>query len=208
MTTGLTQDNGDQAYQEREAVAVFDDEASLRAAADALMQIGFRQDDMSLLADAARLSGDIGVKKLADADNVPHAAYVSVDSRTEGMASLVGAPAYVLGAGAAAIVATGGAALIPTIAVAVGGGAVGGALGLLLARAFGQRHAGNVERQIASGGLLLWVRAPDTARDVQVIDILKRNGGRDVHVHVVNRTWGPADVPLHDLNPDPLLEKS
>jgi hypothetical protein len=38
-----------------------------------------------------------------------------------------------------------------------------------------------------------------------VIEIRKRQGGRDVHSHVVNRTWGLADRPLHDVNPDPLL---
>jgi hypothetical protein len=30
-------------------------------------------------------------------------------------------------------------------------------------------------------------------------------GGRDAHFHVVHRTWGLADRPMHDVNPDPFL---
>jgi hypothetical protein len=198
---------GEQTYQEREAVAVFDDETSLHAAVDHLMQAGLRQEDMSVLADSEMLSrkGKQTVDNLEDKDNVHRAAFVSSDSRTEGLAALVGAPVYIAAVGAAAIAGTGGAALIPTIAVAVGSGAAAGGLGVLLARAFGRHHAERVHRQIANGGLLLWVHAPDQSNDARIIEILKRHGGRDVHFHVVNRTWGLADRPLHDVNPDPLL---
>jgi hypothetical protein len=55
------------------------------------------------------------------------------------------------------------------------------------------------------GGLLLWVRADDPARDKEIAGILARAGGRDVHFHVATRKWGVADVPLHDAQPDPLL---
>lgn len=207
MSANAQGNSDDLAYQEREAVAVFDNETSLRAAVDALMLLGLREDDMSLLGDAAHLSGVTDIRKLEDADNVPHAAYVASDSRTEGLAAIVGAPAYVLGAGAAAIVATGGAALIPTIAVAAGGTAVGGGLGLILARVFGRKHADRVGAQIGAGGLLLWVHAADPAKDATVLAALTSNGGRDAHIHVVSRTWGPSDAPMHDFNPDPLLEK-
>ena len=200
--------NDNVSYQEREAVAVFDSEQALRSAVDALMQIGLRQDDLSLLGDVSLLHNLGNVKQIEDAGDVKHAAYVSSDERTEGLSAIVGAPAYVIGAGAAAIVATGGAALIPTIAVTAGGAAVGGALGLLLARAFGRKHADRVGSQIAAGGLLLWVHAPNPEKDAAIIAALSRNGGRDVHIHVVERSWGPADAPLHDFNPDPLLEKS
>jgi len=77
-----------------------------------------------------------------------------------------------------------------------------------MARVFGHRHAERVQKQIAAGGLLLWVRMPDgsdAAKDATVIDILKRNGGHDVHFHTVRRTWGVADIPMHDRQPDPFL---
>lgn len=102
---------------------------------------------------------------------------------------------------------TGDAALVPVIAVTVGSAAAGGTLGFMLARVFGRRHAAYVERQIRGGGLLLWVDAPDSSNDARVPELLKNSGGRDVHFHLVNRTWGVADRPPHDFNPDPLLRE-
>lgn len=201
-------EDDDQAYDEREAVAIFNNEESLTAAVDELMQIGFRQKDMSLLADAKAISSSRSrsATTLEDKDNVAHANYVSPDARTEGLAAIVGLPVYVAGAGAAALVAAGGIALIPTIAVVAGGGLAASAVGLILARAFGHHHAARVQQEIVNGGLLLWVHTPDKARDADVVKILKRHGGRDVHFHTVRRTWGLADIPLHDANPDPLIK--
>ena len=79
-------DSGERTYQEREAVAVFDDEASLDKAVDALMQFGLRQADMSVLADAGKLSAAKQAKQIEDADDAPHAGYVTPGSRTEAAA--------------------------------------------------------------------------------------------------------------------------
>lgn len=208
METGIAGlDDGGQTYEEREAVAIFDDEATLNAAVDELVEAGLRPEDMSLLAHGKRLAGKeyTSADKLADDADAPRAGFVSGDSRVEGMAALVGTPALLAGLGAAAVAGTGGAALIPVLAATVGSSAAGGALGLVLARAFGRRHAHIIHEQIMNGGLLLWVHAPDAADDARIVGILKKNGGRDIHFHVVARSWGAADVPLHDFNPDPLL---
>lgn len=197
--------DGEQTYEEREAVAVFSDEASLNKAVEELMQIGLGQEDLSLLADAGTLSGK-SLNELEDADNVPHAGYVAPSSRTEALSALTGAPALAAGLGAAAVVASGGLALIPTIAIVAGSGAVAGTVGFLLARTFGKFHAERVQLDIANGGLLLWVHAPESANDAKIVEILMRNGARDVHFHSVKRSWGIADVPLHDFQPDPLLK--
>lgn len=53
-------------YQDREAVATFDDEAALHAAVDALMQFGVRQEDMSVLGEVSKLSILPSTGKLAD----------------------------------------------------------------------------------------------------------------------------------------------
>ncbi|PSJ60439.1 hypothetical protein [Pseudaminobacter soli (ex Li et al. 2025)] len=195
--------DGDQTYEERDAVAIFHDEASLNKAIDELMQIGIRQDDLSLLADAKSVPGK-NAKSLENKDFVEDTNYVSPDSRTEGLAALAAVPVYVACAGVAAV-ATGGASLIPTIALVAGSGVAAGAVGLMLARVFGRHHAERVQEQIAKGGLLLWVHLPDKKRDSKVTEILKRNGAKDVHLHVVKRSWGVSDVPLHDTEPDPFL---
>lgn len=208
MKEQITQPGDDQVYDEREAVAIFPDEASLNNAIDELMQAGLRQESLSLLADVKSVPGGADqatdAESAKDKDFVKHAAYVSPESRTEGLAALIAAPVYVAGVGAAAIVATGGA-IIPTVAVVAGSGVAAGALGLILARVFGRHHAERVGEQIAKGGLLLWVHLPDEKRDTEIMDILRRNGARDVHLHVVKRSWGASDVPLHDVQPDPFL---
>ena len=101
--------------------------------------------------------------------------------------------------------ATGGLALVPTIALVAGSGLAAGAVGLVLARVFGWHHAERVQEQIAKGGLLLWVHMPDEKRDAEVLKILRRNGADDVHLHVGKRSWGASDIPMHDVQPDPLL---
>lgn len=206
-TQNKAQADGDQTYEEREAVAIFHDEASLNKAVDELMQIGIRRQDLSLLADSKSVPGRVtDAENAEDMNFAPHADYVSPESRTEGLAALVGVPVYVAGAGVAAVVATGGAAaLIPTLAVVAGSGLAAGAVGLILARVFGRHHAERVQDQIARGGLLLWVHLPDKERDSEVLEILHRNGADDVHIHVVQRSWGVSDVPMHDVEPDPLL---
>ena len=157
------------AYEEREAVAVFDNESSLNAAVDALMLAGLRQDDLSVLADAGGLSVQ-AASNLADKESTPRAEYGSPDSRTEGLAALAGGPALLGGLTAALVAGTGGAALIPTMVVAVGSTLAGGGLGLVLARVFGRKHAEFVGRQLKKGGLLLWVHAPDKAKDAEIGD--------------------------------------
>ncbi len=204
-----TEPGDDQVYEEREAVAIFPNEASLNNAIDELMQVGIRRDSLSLMADVKVVPGGAttteDVKETEDKDFAKHADYISPDARTEGLAALVGAPVYVAGAGVAALVATGGVALVPTIALVAGSGLAAGTVGLILARIFGRHHAERVQTQIAKGGLLLWVHMPDEKRDAEVLKILRRNGADDVHLHVVKRSWGVSDIPMHDVQPDPFL---
>ena len=206
MANQTDTDTGETTYHEREAVAIFGDEASLNAAVDALIQAGWEQDDMSLLGHADKV-GEMKARaaELADKEDVPRTAYVSPDSAVEGVAGAVAGPAVLAGLGATAIVTTGGLALLPTIAITAGSASLAGGIGLLFARAFGRRHAAHVQDQILNGGLLLWVRAREASTDEKLLAILRENGGRHVHMHMATRSWGVDDVPFHDAEPDPLL---
>lgn len=193
-------------YEEREAVAIFDSEGALNSAVDALMQAGWSQGDLSLLGNtdrAAQLLKPVDV--IADQDDAPRSEYISPDSRTEGLAAVAAGPALLAGLGAAAIVTTGGVALLPVIAVTAGSAAVAGGGGLLLARAFGRKHADWLHKQIRDGGLLLWVHAPDPEKDEVLLAALRDSGGRNVHIHVATRSWGVNEIPFHDAQPDPFL---
>lgn len=201
--TGPDSKDGNIGYQEREAVAVFDSEAALNAAVDALMQYGLRQEDMSVLAATESLAS---TKSLEDKDDVARASYVTSDSRVEGAAAMTGGPALVTGLGAALVAGTAGVALIPALALTIGGTLATGSAGFVLSRVFGRKHAAAIHQQLANGGLLLWVHTPDAKDDAKILDILKQNGGRDAHVHTVHRSWGVDDVPFSADQPDPLLK--
>jgi hypothetical protein len=45
------------------------------------------------------------------------------------------------------------------------------------------------------------------AEEDRALGVLQRCGGASVHAHTIARHWGVADVPLHDVQPDPFLER-
>jgi hypothetical protein len=67
-------------------------------------------------------------------------------------------------------------------AIAIGGGPAA-AVGAVLARRVGQHHKDYYAEQIRQGGILLWVRASDTAKQDVAVKILKGHSRRDVQVH-------------------------
>jgi hypothetical protein len=194
----------------REAVGVFHNWQNLQAAVDELLDHGFDRADLSVLASEKAVNEKLGhvyerVRELEDDPKTPRVAYVSKDDVTEARAFAISALGYV-GAVAAvgAIVASGG-----TLAAIIGGalaaGGVGAGLGTILAHAIGRDQARNVERQIERGGVLLWVRTPDASHEQRAVEILKKHGGDDVHLHSIVTTTEPEDDPLVGVEPDPFL---
>ncbi len=179
------------AYGNRtEAVGVFADEAGLESAVDGLLENGFDRADISLMASEETVRARLGhayrsVEEAEDAADVPTMAYVSRDARTEAGAAIVGALFYLPAvAGAAAVVASGGA-LAAAVAAAAFGGGVGAGIGAILATILQKHHADAIARQLAEGGLLLFVRTRDGAHEETARRILADAGARDVHVHVL-----------------------
>lgn len=174
--------------QTREAVGLFHDEKALQNAADELLINGFDHADLSLLAGheavEARLAGMFDrVADLEDKPDVAFQAFVDSDSRTEGKGVLVGGLFYI-GAVAAAgmVVASGGTLAVLILGVAAGGGA-GGLIGVMLARFLEKHHAHALQEHLDRGGLLLWVHTPDEAHERKALEILRRCGAEDAHVH-------------------------
>lgn len=194
----------DRTYQEREAVALFDSEKTLNAAVDELMQNGVDQADLSVLADPSKLKQET-TEQIADDDGAVQGNYEQPYTRTQVLTAMTSYPALVTGLGAAVIAGgTMGAAMIPMLALVAGSTVGGGAIGFMLARLYGHKHAELIQEQIKDGGILLWVRANDPKGDKQKVEILSRHGGRAIHFHVAHRTWGVGDIPY--FNPDPLIK--
>ena len=205
-------ENRDPSYSVREVVGVFGSSDKLETAVENLEAAGFRREDISVMASREAVAENLNhrfesIEYTEDAPRVPQAAFIAKGDLAAGQAAVVSIPLYI-GAtiGSLAVVASGGA-LALAIAAAAAGGLAGGGLGVLAAHAIGENHAKALEEHVAAGGLLLWVRISDRAREAEAIGVLTASEGEHVHAHDITRTWGANDVPLHEWQPDPFLEK-
>lgn len=196
----------------REAVAVFPSEAPFLAAVDGLLEHGFDRADLSVLAHGRHVDGQVarmldGTVALAEDGSVPRGALAAPASIAEAKAASVALPVYAGTIGGFLIAVASGGALAFTIPVAIAGGLVGSGLGLLGATAISNHYRESIERQLANGGILLWVRTETAERERKACEILEDAGGEHVHLHTVTLRWGEEDVPFAHTNPDPLLER-
>jgi hypothetical protein len=197
-------------YLAREAVGVFSSSELLEAAVDDLGISGFDRATVSVPATDETIRDRVGhiyrtVGEVEDNPSVPQAAFASQDSRIEGEAAAVGIPFYIGScAGAGAAVAFGGG-LVIAIGATIAGGAVGAGLGALVAAGMARRHSERVREQLAQGGMVLWVSVRDDKAERRAVEILKRNGAWDVHVHEIEREWTLKDRPLSEAQFDPFL---
>jgi hypothetical protein len=171
-----------------EAVTVFDDAEQLQAAIDELLNHGFDQAEISLLASDKAVEEKLGhlyerVHELADAEDAPRKEYVSTAARGDAQGGLIGGLMYVGALAAAGAVFASGGTLGLALAGAAAAGGAGGAAGAVLAKLIGDRHAGELQAQLDRGGLLLWVRTRTPDLEQRAQDILRRHGGRDIHLH-------------------------
>ena len=194
----------------REVAGVFRSRDALEAAIGALLRAGFNGADVSVMAglDAVRErlgSIYLAAQELADIPSVPRRAYIARDDVTTttalaaGVLTYVGATAAVLG-----VVASGGTLALALAAAAAGGAAAGGT-GALIARLLGRQQAKELESQMATGGLVLWVRVRSPGREELAQQILRGHGAEAVRVHEIEIEKRLEDVPLSSLRPDPWL---
>jgi hypothetical protein len=196
----------------REVVGVFPTASALDTVVEQLEIAGVNRAAISVLGVDANRAGRIdalyrSAEAVADDPAARHAAFVSGDSQAEGKAFAISLPMGIGGFAGAWAVAAAGGALAVAIGATVLGGAVGAGLGALLVRALLRHHADNIQSQLAQGGLVLWVSTPDSPAEQRALAVLRRCGGASVHALSATQEWGVADAPLHDLQPDPFLER-
>jgi hypothetical protein len=173
----------------REVVAVFDDLDHLQAAIDDLLTDGFDQSTISLLAPEETVrerfgeEGVVPARALEDHPDAPRGEYIDPEARNEAKAGLIGALFYIGAVGGAGVMLAAGGAVGAAIAAAIIGGGGGGLIGATLVQLVGAKEAQWLKDQMRHGGLLLWARVWDDAREKEAIGIMRRNGGRDVHAH-------------------------
>jgi hypothetical protein len=82
---------------------------------------------------------------------------------------------------------------------------VGGAAMFWARRRLRRERALGLEKLSEAHGLLIWVRVRTAEQEAEAQEILMRHGGEAVHVHEIDLTKRPEDLPLHSLRADPWL---
>jgi hypothetical protein len=194
----------------REAVGVFHDLEGFRNAVDELTSSGFDRADLSLLASQDAVEQKLGtayrrIEQVEGDATVPRAAYASDHSIAEARTGAIGGLAYIGAVAAAGIVVASGGGLAAAIAGAALAGGGGGLLGSIAAKFIGEKHAESLQGQLDKGGLLLWVNTRDADDEKRALDILRKNGAQDVHIHELPVSDDPAANPLSGITIDPFL---
>lgn len=174
----------------REAVGVFEDAGKMEGAIEELEESGFDRAAISLLASDETVRKKLGhrfydAKSLEDNPAAPRKAFVSTAAVGDAEGALIGGLVYAGALVAAGVTVASGGAFGALLAAAVAGGASGGLVGGVLAALVGENQARKIEEEIRHGGLLVWVRTPDEDDEKRAVEVLKRNGAADVHVHTV-----------------------
>ena len=150
----------------REIVGLFTERDSFDRAVAALLSSGFERADLSVLASHESLE----------------AAGRPGKSWREAMLALVGELKYEGPLVASGAIFLAGGPVAATIAGVIGA-AVGGAAAVdLLGEVTAQPHTEDFARSLAAGSVILWVRAPDEARQAKARDILTACGADNVHI--------------------------
>jgi hypothetical protein len=176
-----------------EVVGVFHESDDLESAIEELLSSGFDRAELSLLASDAAVANKLGgyyrpVREMADDPAVPRAAFISTAAIGDAQGALIGGLAYVGATVAVGAVVMSGGALAAAVAAAVLAGGTGGLLGSVLAHWVGHHHAAYLHNQVENGGLLLWVRAWNQAKEMRALEIIRKHAADEVHSHSICAT--------------------
>jgi hypothetical protein len=193
-------------YEVREVVAHFTHAGHFEDAVADLEAARVRRDNINMMASHNTIREKMAHRfRLAREPTedmlAPHRIYEDRNEIALDKTLAARAPVYIGGAGAGlAIVASGGTLAVAAL-VAAAGAVAGAGIGSLMSRAIGRHHAESLERQLALGDLLVWVEVNDKDEEALVLDILRRNGGKDVLAHSLTRYSVVDDRPIDYRDP-------
>lgn len=154
----------------REAVALFADRSKFETAVGALLGAGFQAADLSVLDSHESL----------EAAGKPGKPWKDV------LTALVGEIKYegpLVASGAILLAGGPTAALIASV---IGAATAGAAAKEVLDEVTATPHTESFANALAAGGVILWVACADTEQETRAQDLLRQNGGANVHVHERN----------------------
>jgi hypothetical protein len=195
----------------REVTGVFHSRKALIDAAEELLVAGIDRADIDVSASVDELDRRLNYQSIPAADLVdipitPRQSFMGIDDvlSAEAVAgSIVGCIAAI--AVAAILVARGTEPLYVGIFSILSGLIVGGLAVTQVRRRLNRERTLGLEKQSEWQGLLIWVRVHSPEKEAETQEILMRHGGEAVHIHEIELTREPDDLPLHSLRPDPWL---
>jgi hypothetical protein len=159
-----------------EVVGLFAERETFERAVVELLSSGFERADLSVLASHESL----------DAAGRPGKSW------REAMLALVGELKYEGPLVASGAIFLAGGPVAATMAAVIGAAVGGAAVVDLLGEVTAKPHTEDFARSLAAGSVILWVRAPDEARQARARAILEANGAGNVHVARPGRERTPA----------------
>ncbi len=174
----------------REAVGIFANEESLDAAVSELEATAFPRHDISILGSKKMLkkafgSDVIDPRKAENDPEVPRGIPVMPEEKALGAAALVGCCAYI--GGCIAAVATNSMSDAVLLSFITGGSMLGGIIGIATVAIIRAVLKRDIEKQIKKGGLVLWVHTPEEKFEKIASFILKKHGGKHIHIHEIQQ---------------------
>lgn len=173
----LEQENG----EVREAVGIFIDKQALSAAVAELEVTAFPRQDISVLSPDEEMPTTLA----EDSPMAERTILIRPEEQTIFAGVIVFGGAYA-GAVTAMMVIGLNAGVLPLLGMALFGAVGGSALGAIVVQILALRLRQNWNKTVRRGGSVLWVRTlgPDSER--KALHIMRKHGGRDVHVHTTH----------------------
>jgi hypothetical protein len=195
----------------REVTGVFHSRKALIAAAEDLLIAGIDRADIDVSASLDELQRRLNYQSIPPADlaDIPATARQPLIGEDDVLITevVVGGIVGCIGAIALALylVAQDMRPLSVGIFSVVSGLILGAAAALHARRRLRRERTLGLENLSEAHGLLIWVRVHSPEKETEAQEILIRHGGKAVHVHEIELTKRPEDLPLHSLRADPWL---
>ncbi|MFG1235592.1 hypothetical protein V5F63_00090 [Xanthobacter autotrophicus DSM 597] len=201
-----------EARKVREVAGVFHRKHALEEAIEALLHAGFDRADVDIMGEIEAVRRRLGTfyvppEELADVPGTPRRAFVARDDLATATVSVAGILFYVGATAAVMSVVASGGSLAVIAAAAMAAGTVGAGIGTAAVRLLGSKQAEELELQLMSGGIVIWVRARTAEKEAEAQEILAKFGAEAIRVHEIDIVKRLEDVPLANVHPDPWLER-
>ena len=195
----------------REVTGVFHSRKALIEAAEELLVAGVDRADIDVSASVDEIARRLKYQSippadLADMPITPRQSFMGIDDvlSAEAVASSIAGCAVAIAVAFLLVVRDAGPLSIGILSV-LSGLIVGGITVYWLRRRLNRERALGLEKLSEWQGLLIWVRVRSPEKEAEAQEILIRHGCEAVHIHEIELTREPDDLPLHSLRPDPWL---